>query len=477
MVVGMALTDAKNSKTFLHLLVNTAAANVTTSFMWFALMFWVYIETRSVFANGVIGGAYMLFVALSSILFGSFVDHHRKLHVMRVSGLFTLTAFVVCAGLYASMPNEQLLDLGRPWFWLFTGILLAGAVIEHMRNIALSTVVTILIPDEKRANANGLVGTVQGLALIVTSVFSGLSVGFLGMGWTIAIALFFTALALLHLFTQSFPEEQLPEQGSNWRTTIDLRGSISLIVAATGLMALIVFSTFNNFIGGSYMALMDPYALELMPVQAWGAAFAFASTGFLVGGALVAKFGLGSNPTRTMLLIVVVMGLIGVVFVARESVWLYIIGIWFYMALFPAVESAEQTIIQRVVPLERQGRVFGFAMAVESAAAPVTAFIVAPLAEFWINPWSRTDSGREVLEPWLGAGETRGIALVLVAAGLIMAVVALLAFLTPAYRSLVTTYANSAPVDPEAQVAPAGTLNPVTGMETPGVVVTSGDGS
>src|SRR5688500_18843431 len=116
----MALADAKSSKTFLHLLVNTAAANVTTSFLWFALMFWVCIETRSVFANGVIGGTYMLFVAMSSILFGSFVDHRRKLQVMRFSGLFTFAAFAVCAGLYASMPNERLLDLERPWFWLFT---------------------------------------------------------------------------------------------------------------------------------------------------------------------------------------------------------------------------------------------------------------------------------------------------------------------------------------------------------------------
>ena len=473
----MTTTEVSNQRIFGHLLANTALANVTTSYLWFALMFWVYIETRSVFANGVIGGAYMLFVAMSSILFGSFVDHHRKLHVMRFSGVFTLTAFAVSAGLYASMPNERLLDLERPWFWLFTTILLAGAVIEHMRNIALSTVVTILIPDEKHANANGLVGTVQGLSLIVTSVFSGLSVGFLGMGWTIAIALALTALALLHLFTLSFPDEQLPERGTSMLATIDLRGSIGLIIAATGLMALIVFSTFNNLIGGSYMALMDPYALELMSVQAWGAAFAFASTGFLVGGALVARFGLGSNPTRTMLLFVVVMGLIGVAFVARESVWLYIIGIWFYMALFPAVESAEQTVIQRVVPLERQGRVFGFAMAVESAAAPVTAFIVAPLAEFWIIPWSRTASGRTALEPWLGAGDTRGIAVVLVVAGLVMSAVALLAFLTPAYRQLVATYAKSASVDPELQATPAVAPNPITGMETPGVSVTSGDGS
>src|SRR5688500_3923753 len=153
-----------------------------------------------------------------------------------------------------------------------------------------------------------------------------------------------------------------------------------------------------------------------MSVLAWGAVFAFSSTGFLVCGSMFAKFGLGANPTRTMLLIVVAMGLTGAAFVARESVWLYIIGIWFYLALVPAVESAEQTIIQRVVPLERQGRVFGLAMAVESAAAPVTAFIVAPLAEFWIIPWSRSASGRETLEPWLGAGDTRGIAVVLVVA-------------------------------------------------------------
>ena len=35
-------------RTFLHVLVNTAFANITTSFLWFALTFWVYLETRSV---------------------------------------------------------------------------------------------------------------------------------------------------------------------------------------------------------------------------------------------------------------------------------------------------------------------------------------------------------------------------------------------------------------------------------------------
>ena len=65
-------------RTFLHVLVNTAFANITTSFLWFALTFWVYLETRSVLATGIIGGAYMLFIAFFAMIFGTLVDRHRK---------------------------------------------------------------------------------------------------------------------------------------------------------------------------------------------------------------------------------------------------------------------------------------------------------------------------------------------------------------------------------------------------------------
>ena len=134
-------------------------------------------------ATGVVGGAYMLFVAFGSILFGSIVDHHRKLRVMLLVGLRHAARLRRSrARCTCCCPSRRCSTSAAPWFWLFMAIILAGAVVEHMRNIALSTTVTILVPDERHANANGLVGTVQGVAFIVTSVFSGLSVGCLGMG-------------------------------------------------------------------------------------------------------------------------------------------------------------------------------------------------------------------------------------------------------------------------------------------------------
>ena len=110
---------------------------------------------------------------------------------------------------------------------------------------------------------------------------------------------------------------------------------------------------------------------------------------------IIAKFGLGTNPIRTLLLIVALMGILGAAFTIREWWPLYAIGIWVYMAMIPAVEAAEQTVIQRVVPFTTQGRVFGFAQAFEAAAAPITAFLIAPIAEFFIIPLMDSREGQE----------------------------------------------------------------------------------
>jgi len=431
------------ARTFAQVLVNTAVANVTTSFLWFALTFWVYLETRSVLATGIIGGAYMLLVAVCSMAFGTIVDRHRKHLVMVFAGAVTLVAFSISLGFYAAFDESTLLDLGGPMFWLFSGVILFGAVIENMRNIALSTTVTLLIPTERHANANGLVGTVQGLAFMVTSVFSGLAIGLLGMGWTLIIAIALSAAALTHLLFLRIPEEQ-PRYDGERRPLVDLRGSITAVRAATGLFALIIFSTFNNLIGGVYMALMDPYGLELFPVEWWGIVLGVTSTGFIIGGLLVAKFGLGANPIRTMLVLVVVMGLLGALFTIRDWWWLYAGGIWLYMTLIPAIEASEQTVIQKVVPFETQGRVFGFAAAFESAAAPMTAFLIAPIAQFLIIPYMDSSSGRAAFGWLLGDGVARGIALVFLVAGIVMVLAAVGAFFTRSYRRISAQYLKDA---------------------------------
>lgn len=430
-------------KQFYQVLINTLIANVTTSYLWFALTFWVYLETRSVMATAIIGGAYMLFVAICSLFFGTLVDRHKKKQVMVWATLVTLAAYLVAGLVYMAVDSSQLSDWRHAAFWVFGGIILAGAVVENIRNIALSTTVTLLVDKDRRDKANGLVGSVQGLAFVVTSVFSGLSVGYLGMGWTLVIAISLTALAFLHLLTVRIPEEGVAHDPELQSKAVDISGSIKAIRAVPGLLALVFFTTFNNLIGGVYMALMDPYGLTLFSVQMWGIVLGVTSTGFIMGGLLVAKFGLGKNPLRTMLMVGVVTSLVGMLFTVREFWPLFVLGTFLYMCLMPIAEAAEQTVIQRVVPFAKQGRVFGFAQSVEAAAAPITAFAIGPVAEFWLIPYMRSAEGAARFNWLLGSGDARGIALVFLLAGLIGTVVVLLAFATKSYRLLSATYAKA----------------------------------
>ncbi|MDN3310811.1 MFS transporter [Microbacterium oryzae] len=432
---GAPAPPENGMRSFVHVLVNTAFANITTSYLWFGLTFWIYLETENVIATGVIGGAYMLFIALFSMFFGTLVDRFRKKAVMAWATLAAFVVFCLDAVFYFLLGEERMVDLTRPWFWIFAVVMLAGAVVEQLRNIALSTTVTLLVPVEKHANANGLVGTVQGLAFLVTSVFSGLSIGFLGMGGTILIALVAIALSLVHLLAIRIPEREIvhAEGQPRW---VDVAGGVRAVRLVPGLLTLILFTTLNNLVGGVYMALMDPYGLEMFSVEMWGVWLAVTSTGFIVGGMVIAKVGLGRNPIRTMLLIAAFIGLVGAVFALREWAWLYIAGMWVYMCFVPAVEAAEQTVIQKVTPYEKQGRVFGFAMTFEAASAPITSFLIAPIAQLWVIPYMRSEDGQRRWSWLLGQGDARGIGLVFLVAGIVAVALALSGFLLPAYRML-----------------------------------------
>lgn len=423
----------QRTRTFHSLLANTLLANVATNYVWFAVTFWVYLETRSVLATGILGGSYMALLAILGVPFGTFVDRHQKKPVLVTASLVTVVAFGLALVLMLATPDSALLSVASPGFWAFVGLVLAGSIVESVRSITLSASVTLLVEPDGRDRANGLVGMVNGVAMLICSVLSGLSVGLLGMQTTLLIGLVAMALSCAHVATLKIPDTRLEaEEHHGQRAQFKL--AWQTVVAIPGLLALIIFSTFNNFLGGTYMALLDPYGLELMSVEWWGILFAVCSVGFIVGGAVVARRGLGRNPIRTMLLVLVSMWVIGMAMAIRESVLLLGITMFVYMAIVPAVEAAEQTVLQRTVPYAKQGRVFGLAQSMELAASPISAFAVAPLAEFWLLPYMRTGGGEERWAWLLGHGEGRGIAIVFLLGGLVGLVVTVAAFFTPAYR-------------------------------------------
>jgi DHA3 family multidrug efflux protein-like MFS transporter len=428
--------DTSTVAVFRRLLVNTLVTGVTSSFLWFALTFWVYLETRSVVATGVIGGAFSISSALVGPVFGTFADRHRKHAAMLLSTAISGVCFGAATVVFVAVEAGSLLRLSSPWFWLLIGVTLLGSVAGQMRSIALSTSVTLLVPEERRDRANGMVGTITGVSFAITSVFSGLVIGQLGMGWAYYGSLVLTLAALAHLCTIEIYEPQPVETAVGGPRHVDVRGAIDAIQAVPGLQMLILLAAFNNLLAGVFLALMDAYGLSLVSVETWGLLWGLISLAFIAGGVIVARYGLGSRPLRIVLTGNLVNWAVCSIFALRSSIVMLTVGMVVWLALMPAIEAAEQTILQRSIPFERQGRVFGFAQLVENAASPLTAFLMAPLAETVFIPLMTDGAGADWIGGWFGTGPERGLALMFTAAGLIGVVVTALARASRSYRQL-----------------------------------------
>jgi DHA3 family multidrug efflux protein-like MFS transporter len=450
-------------KTFYQLLGVALLVVTTNNFVWFALTFWAFLTTKSVISTSVMAGIFLVLTAISGFWFGSVVDHHKKKHAMLGSSIATLILFLIGLAIFHTTPASALASVASVMLWVFVVILLSGTLVGTIYNIAIPTLVALIVPEDRRDRANGMFGTTIGIAFGITSVASGMSLAFGGMAFVLLAAVIATVLAIVVLAlvpiaekeiihaveapvpqTRALPEARRPNQApaedplapSEASKRIDIRGTIRAVRAVPGLFALIFFTTFNNFLGGVFFALMDAYGLSLVSVEVWGTLWGVLSLSFILGGLYISKKGLGANPLRVLFRNNVITWMVCIFFTIQPSITLLAIGTFVWMFFIPFTEAIEQTIFQKVVPPERLGRVFGFAHSMEQAASPVTAFLIGPIAQLIFIPFMTTGAGVELIGSWFGTGIGRGIALVFMTAGTVGLAVTLGAMRSKAYALL-----------------------------------------
>jgi MFS transporter, DHA3 family, multidrug efflux protein len=443
--------------TFYRLLGIALLVVTTNNFVWFALTFWAYLTTRSVVSTSVMAGIFLVLTAVSGFWLGSIVDHHNKKHAMLGSSVATLALFLIGIAVFHTTPPDTFTSVSSPLLWVFVIILLTGTLAGTTYNIAIPTLVAIIVPEDRRDRANGMFGTTIGTAFALTSVGSGVSLAYGGMGFVLIVAAIATSVAIVLLALLPIGEDRIvprgdgspsatrnpagePDEMSTSGKRMDIAGTIRAVKVVRGLFALIFFTTFNNFLGGVFFALMDAYGLSLVTVEVWGVLWGVLSLSFIAGGLYISKKGLGTNPLRTLFRNNIVTWTVCIFFTIQPSIALLAAGTFVWMFFVPFTEAIEQTILQKVVPPDRLGRVFGFAHSIEQAASPVTAFLIGPLAEWTFIPFMTTGAGAQLIGDWFGTGVGRGIALVFTAAGAVGLAVTLVAMRSKSYKLLAERY-------------------------------------
>src|SRR5262245_33823109 len=127
---------------FYQILGNNLVANITNFTVWFAVTFWVYLETHSVFATGMIAGIYLVFTAGFGIWFGSLVDHNSKKRVMLGSSAVSFALYAAGFLVLLAAPQGEMENPASVWLWILIFVVMLGVIVGNIRSIALPTIVT-----------------------------------------------------------------------------------------------------------------------------------------------------------------------------------------------------------------------------------------------------------------------------------------------------------------------------------------------
>jgi MFS family permease len=376
----------------------------------------------------VIALAATLPAVIVSPMAGALVDRWDRRRVMIVSDALAAAATLVIATLYMA-------DRLEVWHILVVSAL--GSTAGAFQGPAYTASVTLLVPKEHYGRASGMAQMARAIAQVLSPALAGLLLLAIGLAGVILIDFGTFLFAVGTLMLVRIPRPQPSAEGAAqrrglWREALQ---GWTYIRDRGGLLGMLLLFAALNFILGMVAALGTPMLLSFTTPDRLGAILSVGGLGMLVGSLVMSAWGGPRRCIHGVLGFLVIIGL-GLVLVGlRPSAFWAGTGFFVALAAAPVVGGCSQAIWQRKVPADLQGRVFATRGMIAMAATPLAYLLSGPLADRFFNPWLLEGGlladrvGRIV-----GVGPGRGIGLMFVIAGVLVALASLSGYLNPRLR-------------------------------------------
>jgi MFS family permease len=408
---------------FIFVWVGQLVSLLGTGMTRFALTIWAWQVTGEATALALVGFFSFAPTILISPVAGAIVDRSNRKLVMMISDLAAGFATVIVLLLQAS---------GRLEIWhLYVTGAFTGAF-QAFQFPAYSAAVTMMIPKEQYARANGMIGLAGSASNIIAPILAGVLIGTVGITGVMAFDVFTFVVAIGALLLVQIPQPPSEEKGekrSLWRDSVygfryiyerpSLLG-LQLIFLAVNLALSLSFTIFapmvltrtgNNtvILGTVQSAFGIGGVVGDLIISAWGGPRRKIN-GLLAGMALNFVFGqmlmgLGRGP---------------VVWAAAA---------FSTLVLLPIVNGCSQAIWMSKVSPEIQGRVFATRRLIAQISTPLGTILAGPLADYVFSPAMMPGGALAPIFGWLvGTGPGAGMSLMFLFTGTMGLIISIVAF-------------------------------------------------
>jgi MFS family permease len=409
-------------------LVSQLGSALTT----FSLGVWIYLQTGSVSRFAIVFLAGTLPATLLSPLAGAMVDRWNRRSVMvACEAALALNTFVL-VGLFS---------MNRLEFWHAYVAVALASIANAFHWPAYSTLVPLLVPRKSFGRANGMIQAAEAVAQLVAPLLGGILVVTMNIGGVLLIncATFVVALITLSIVRVPAVPRRHDEDGANASLIREAVDGWSYIASRRGLLALMIFFAFSNFLAGVVEVLAQPLILSFATPAELGRALSIGGSGMLIGSVVISIWG---GPKRRVYGILGFHLLASLAFVAmgwRASLLLATIAAFVVFLCMPIINGCNRAVMNVKVEPFIQGRVFATSRMITSLTQPLGYVIAGPLADKVFEPLLAAGgplAGSVGLI--LGVGAGRGIGLLFVVAGSLALGVTAVGYLYRPFRQLDT---------------------------------------
>ena len=402
---------------------------LASSMTGFGMTLWMYKQTESATAMGLMQVAFITPFLVFSPIAGAMVDRYNRKLMMMISDLTAVLSTAAIFWLYIT---------GYLEFWH----LYIAAIVNGLGNTfqwpAYSAAISTMVPKKQFGRANGLMSLMGAgpgvLAPLLAGALLAINIEMFGKFDSFALIMlidlvtFFLAIgALLIVYIPQPPKSETGKkaQGNIWKEAIYGFGYIFRRPSLLGLQ-LIFF--FGNLFAGIGFTLLAPMILARTGQDSliFGSVQTAGAVGGIIGGIGMSIWGGFKRRIHGVLGGWMVAGLSMAVLGVGTDLRVWIPVMVFTSLMTSLINTSNQSIWQAKVPPDVQGRVFSARRLIAWFARPIAPIIAGTLADFVLEPAMHSSSTlAAIFGPIFGTGPGAGMGLLTAFTGLAASVVGL----------------------------------------------------
>lgn len=423
----------KGMTAFIIVAIGQAISLIGSGMTGFAIVFWAWQETGQATALALAGFFSFAPVVLISPFAGALVDRLNRKLVMALSDLAAGLSTILLLLLYLS-------DSLQIWHLYALGAF--SGVFQAFQWPAFSAAISVMLPKEQYARANGILQLAQAGAGILAPGLAGALLGFLGLSWVFIIDIItfsfaVGALLIIHVPQPKVTAEGLESRGSLWKEAgygfkyIWERKSlfwVQMVFFFINLTATFGFTVMAAMI----LARTANDTLVLGSVQSAGA------IGGVIGGLLLSIWGGPKRRIHGVLLGMIASSILNTTLMGLgRSLIIWASAAFLGSMILPILNGSNQAIWQAKVPPDLQGRVFSVRRLIAQITAPVAMLMAGPLADYVFEP-AMVPGGAlvPIFGNLVGTGAGAGMAVMFLISGFLGVLVGLGGYLFPLIRNV-----------------------------------------